>query len=109
MKLPGKWEFPGGKVEPGESNEAAIIREIDEELAIHISPVMQLTPSSYNYHHANVQLIPFVSKVTGGALRLREHSAARLLSPRELELLDWAEADKPIVREVIEKWDEITG
>ena len=106
MLLPMKWEFPGGKVEPGETDEAALVREIAEELELQIKPVLRLEVSLFSYHHTSIRLMPFVCTISGGKLFLKEHSGVRYLDCCELEKLDWAEADKPIVREVIERANE---
>ncbi len=109
MQLPLKWEFPGGKIESGETDEAALIREIAEELEINIQPILRLEQSLFSYQHTSINLIPFVCKITGGKLRLQEHSDIRYLDCSELMQLDWADADKPIVREVVDRANEIVA
>lgn len=101
MPLPGKWEFPGGKLHEGESEEACILREIREELAIDIRLLGRLTPSPWDYGTFTITLIPFVAEYTGGELHLTEHSEARWLTAAELPALDWAPADIPIVNELL--------
>lgn len=101
MKLPLKWEFPGGKVEQGESEEMCIIREIKEELNIKIELLNRLTPSIYNYSDISIRLIPFIANYIEGEILLLEHKQYVWLRKSELKQLDWAEADKPILNEFL--------
>ena len=101
MKLPLKWEFPGGKLEMGESEEACIIREIKEELNINISPLKKLSNSIHDYGSFKINLIPFIAEYISGEIELSEHKAYKLLDKNELLSLDWAEADLPIVEELL--------
>jgi len=100
MKLPLKWEFPGGKIEPNESEEEAIKREIREELNIDIIILKRLTPTYYKYPNIAIELIPFLVKYLGGDLELKEHNQHKLLKKEELSSLDWADADLPIIEEL---------
>jgi 8-oxo-dGTP diphosphatase len=100
MKLPLKWEFPGGKIEPNESEEEAIKREIREELNIDIIILKRLTPTYYEYPNIAIELIPFLVKYLGGDLELKEHNQHKLLKKEELSSLDWADADLPIIEEL---------
>jgi len=101
MNLPEKWEFPGGKIERGETEQDCIIREIKEELNIDIELIQRLKPTTFHYPNQSIQLIPFTAKYTGGNLELTEHKSFMWLTKRELLHLDWAEADIPIVKEYI--------
>lgn len=101
MSLPLKWEFPGGKIEKGESETACLKREVREELSIEVVLVRRLTPSSFSYPTMTIRLIPFVAKQVGGNLKLNEHVNFKYLHKSELLHLDWAEADIPIVKEYI--------
>ena len=101
MKLPLKWEFPGGKVEDNEKNEECIVREIREEINIEIEIVKKLTNSIYDYGTFKINLIPFIANYISGDIKLLEHKDYRLLDKSELMNLDWAEADLPIVEELI--------
>jgi 8-oxo-dGTP diphosphatase len=98
MPLPLKWEFPGGKLEPGEDAVSCIVREIAEELDLQIR-VREKAPSVRHPYKAGrmLELIPFVAEKTGGTLHLREHADARWCEVHELHQLDWAEADVGIV------------
>lgn len=101
MKLPLKWEFPGGKLEENESEIDCIKREILEEINIEIDIVKKLSDSIFDYGTFKIKLIPFVSNFVSGDIKLAEHKEYRLLDMSELSILDWAEADKPIVEELI--------
>ncbi len=103
MSLPTKWEFPGGKIEPGESEKDCLIREIKEELNIIIEPINRLTPSIFHYPNISIELIPYLSNYISGDLKLIEHKSYLWLSKEELKVLDWAEADVPIVNEYLLK------
>jgi len=98
MSLPLKWEFPGGKVESGETYEQAIIREISEELSINILVIKGLEEVRHEYPEVIVTLIPFLCSMTDGQLKLNEHHAFNWISPVNLLDLDWAEADIPVVK-----------
>lgn len=98
--LAGLWEFPGGKVEPGETAAAALIRELGEELAIEVEVGEALTPVSWDYGRGELRLVPFRCRIRGGSLTLREHAAARWCGPAAACLLAWAPADLPVLREV---------
>lgn len=97
MPHPLKWEFPGGKLRPGENPEGCIIREIREELGVEIT-AEQLYPSvKYAYDEYIVKLIPFVCRISHGSLSLAEHASYRWVNDSELEQLDLLEADREVV------------
>lgn len=98
--LPGKWEFPGGKVEPNESEEECLIREIREELCLDIKLDERLHPVEHTYEKYTVRLIPFIATILGGELLLIEHQAYRWITLETLESIDWAPADWPIVHQL---------
>lgn len=101
MKLPLKWEFPGGKLEQDESKIDCIKREIKEEINIDIEVVKKLSNSVYDYGTFKINLIPFFANYTSGDIVLAEHKDFKLLDKSELLNLDWAEADLPIVEEFL--------
>ena len=101
MKLPLKWEFPGGKLEEGENEIDCIKREINEEINIDIDIVERLSNSVYDYGTFKINLIPFISNYVSGEIILSEHKDFKLLDKSELLNLDWAEADLPIVDEFL--------
>lgn len=104
MDLPGKWEFPGGKVEEGENPEKCLLREIKEELSIDLEIFEALTPAQFAYSSKVIQLLPFAAAWTRGQLHLLEHEEVLWLGKNELFSVDWAAADLPIVHELHEKW-----
>lgn len=101
MKLPLKWEFPGGKVEAGESEEECVVREVLEELGVEIDVVKRLTSRRFDYPDFSIRLIPFVANHLAGEIRLKEHAQYLLLDKGKLRDLDWAEADLPVVEEFL--------
>ena len=101
MSQPMKWEFPGGKIEPAETEMECIQREIREELNIEIKLLDRLQPSVHPYPTFTIELIPYTAHYVSGQLRLKEHNRYVLLNRDELSTLDWAEADWPIVHEVM--------
>jgi 8-oxo-dGTP diphosphatase len=101
MKLPLKWEFPGGKIELAESPEDCILRELLEELNIKVEIANQLTSVNFDYSDSFIELIPFVVRYDSGEIRLAEHKQYLLLSKTELVNLDWSEADIPVLTEYL--------
>ena len=101
-KLPGMWEFPGGKVEPEESPAEALEREINEELSCEIVVKDFITTTEYEYDFGIVVLSTFYCELKSGAPALSEHEAMVWLSPEELNTLEWAPADIPAVASIQE-------
>jgi 8-oxo-dGTP diphosphatase len=101
MSMAGKWEFPGGKIELGETPEQAIVRELKEELAIAISIQGTLRVYDFAYAEKIVRLYPFLATIAAGEIQLREHSEFRWLLPSELLHLDWSEADVGVVNDFL--------
>ncbi len=98
MSLPGKWEFPGGKVEEGESPRQALEREILEELGLVIDARDHLATGRASTDRATVVLEVYLASVRSGSLQLLEHDEARWVEEPALHELDWAVADLPAVR-----------
>lgn len=102
QSMAGKWEFPGGKVEAGEDEAQALIREMEEELACKIQVGDRLSPVEHDYPDFSIRLIPYRCHIVENApLKLLEHAAIRWLMPEQCALLDWAEADIPIWQELL--------
>lgn len=101
MKMPLKWEFPGGKVEDGESKEDCLRREIQEELNIDITIGQALTPVEHQYPDFSLCLYPFVCNLEAGFVHPTEHAQTLWVEAKDLQKYDWAEADVPIVNEYL--------
>ena len=101
MKLPLKWEFPGGKLEKDEKEIDCIKRELKEELNIEVKVIKKLTNSIYDYSTFQINLIPYVVEYVSGEIILAEHASYKLLEKDSLNTLDWAEADLPIIKELL--------
>ena len=98
MSQPLLWEFPGGKVEPGESLTACIAREIAEELGVAVAVGARLPDNVHDYGNGKVIcLVPFRCRLLSHAFVLKEHQEVRWLTLDELLGLEWAPADVPIV------------
>ena len=91
----GGWEFPGGKVEPGETEEAAAVRELREELALEVKVGAAL--GSGQAINERYLLRVYLAELLAGEPVLREHSETRWVSARELDALDWLPADRPFL------------
>ena len=91
------WEFPGGKLEPGESPREALRRELREELAVEIRVEDYLTTLEYDYPDFHLSMDCYFASVTEGSLTLLEHEAARWLSRDQLDSLDWLPADRQLL------------
>lgn len=97
-----KWEFPGGKMEAGESREEALRREIREELDTEINIGKLLCTVEYDYPAFHLTMHCYLCSVVSGTLVLKEHESARWLPAEALESIDWLPADLqilPIIRQ----------
>lgn len=93
MTLPNLWEFPGGKIEPGETKEEALTREIQEELGLTIVVDEFINTARFQYDFGIVELSVFTVHIEAGELRLTEHNQHKWLKPTELNTLTWAPVD----------------
>ena len=103
--MAGLWEFPGGKVEPGETPEAALIRELDEELGIGTweSCLAPLTFASHSYDDFHLLMPVFACRKWEGQPEAREHSALKWVRPNALRDYPMPEADLPLIP-IIRDW-----
>ena len=94
------WEFPGGKIELGEIPEAAIVREIKEELDTEIEVVKLLDTVEYDYPQFHLSMDCFICKIKSGDLVLKEHEAAKWLPKENLASVDWLPADLSLIEKI---------
>lgn len=95
--LPGLWEFPGGKIEAGESPSVALEREISEELDCSIEVGEHITTTIHEYEFATVTLSTYYCRLVSGTPTPSEHADIRWLKPSALATIEWAPADIPAV------------
>lgn len=93
----GQWEFPGGKIEAGESAEEALVREIREELDTEIEVGAMIHTIEYDYPAFHLSMDCFLAKVKSGSLTLKEAQAARWLTRSELYEVQWLPADISLI------------
>jgi 8-oxo-dGTP diphosphatase len=96
-RLPNLWEFPGGKVEPGESPEQCLKRELYEEFEIHVRVGEAVGANIHPYDFGTVDLMAFKARLVGGRFKLHDHAEIKWVQARELERYAFAPADKPFV------------
>ena len=99
--LPGLWEFPGGKIEQGESKQAALVREIAEELGCTVQVGREVTTTTHEYEFGEITLTTYYCSIVSGTPALSEHVALAWLRPDELHALAWSPADIPTVAQVL--------
>lgn len=98
----GGWEFPGGKMEPGETPEVAVVREIEEELRVTVRPTAFIETVEYDYPTFHLTMHCFMCEVVSGEITLTEHLAMKWLTKETLETVDWLPADVSVVRKLEE-------
>ena len=96
------WEFPGGKIEAGETNEEALIREIKEELELDINKLEFLTTVEYDYPTFHLTMHCYTCEICGETLNLNAHNDAKWVSIQELRGEKWVPADIEVVKKLIE-------
>jgi len=108
-KLALKWEFPGGKIEPGETGAVALVRELREELGIDVDVGRELPPVTHDYGSALIRLRSFLCALPEGEPHPHEHVAVCWCTPEEVAALDLAAADVPVLAQYLEDRDRVRG
>ena len=93
----GWWEFPGGKIESGESHTTALVREIWEELSVMIIPDEWLCTVEYDYPNFHLTMHCALCHIVQGKVQLNEHASAKWLTKEELDSVNWLPADVEVV------------
>ena len=101
--LAGYWEFPGGKIEPGESAEQALAREIAEELSLRTRVGEKITTTTHEYDFATIELTTYYCEILDGTPQLLDHDETRWVRKEEALSLQWAPADIPAVNMVVDR------
>jgi 8-oxo-dGTP diphosphatase len=108
MNQPLRWEFPGGKIEQGETEPQCLVRELSEELEINVEVLEKLPAFTHHYTEFSIELIPFVCRVNDPQHLACEHDQTGWFTAAQLKELDWAPADvqvmEYVVREVFSRY-----
>ena len=103
----GGWEFPGGKIDAGESAEEALVREIKEELDTEIEVLELLDTVEYDYPKFHLSMDCFICKIKAGDLVLKEHEASAWLTKDILYSVDWLAADEGLIPKIEKRLEKI--
>lgn len=97
----GGWEFPGGKMEPGETPEQALVRELKEELDIEVNVGEKICTVEYDYPKFHLTMHCFWATIASGAIKLLEHEDAKWLDRESIRSVDWLPADIEVVNQLV--------
>lgn len=98
----GYWEFPGGKIEDGETAESALARELEEEFDIQVTVGSHIATHRHAYEHIKIELIAHETKIKSGEFQLRDHDAIVWVTPEEAQSYKLAPADIPILEHILQ-------
>lgn len=96
--MAGKWEFPGGKLEAGESEQECLKRELQEELGMKVEVGMRLGENEHHYESISIKLIAYQCTFVSATYSLTDHDRYTWLNKEEIKKYDLAEADKPLLK-----------
>jgi 8-oxo-dGTP diphosphatase len=99
--MAGCWEFPGGKIEPGETPEESLKRELEEEMNVTISVGDYIAEITYDYEWGPVRLIAYEASIKEGEIQLLDHDAIAWVSPGEMQHYGMTPADEPLINDLI--------
>ncbi len=99
--LEGYWEFPGGKIEAGETQEESLVREIKEEMHVEIKVIKYFDENIHNYEKKTVRLIAFIAEIERGNITLVDHDMFKWVELEELKDFPFAPADVPFVEKLL--------
>ena len=100
----GMWEFPGGKLEAGETPQQAIVREIKEELDVKISVGELIQTIEYDYPDFHLSMAVYECELLSTEIKQKVHKGMKWLLPKDMMSLDWAQADVPVAQAIFDKY-----